>query len=77
MVVPREKRPGLCELDIVTVPPQLSVAVGAFQLTFALHEALAETVIFEGHPVIKGPELSLTMTLKVQVDVLPAASVAV
>jgi len=33
--------------------------------------------MFEGHPVITGLVLSCTVTLKEQVDVFPAASVAV
>ena len=57
--------------------PQLSVAVGAFQVAVALHVASAKTVMFEGHPVITGGESSLTITLNEQVEILPAASVAV
>ena len=33
--------------------------------------------MLEGHPAIRGPVLSCTVTLKEQVDVFPAASVAV
>ena len=39
--------------------------------------ASAVTVMFEGHPVIVGLVLSRTRTLNEQVDVFPAASVAV
>jgi hypothetical protein len=42
----------------VSVPPQLSDTVGAVQLTAAWHEALAFTVMFEGHPAITGFVLS-------------------
>jgi hypothetical protein len=56
---------------------QLSDAVGAAQVAMALHDALADNVIVDGHPVMTGLKLSATMTLKVQVDVLPAPSVAV
>jgi len=56
---------------------QLSVAVGAVHVTFALQDAFAETVMLAGHAVMTGFVLSVTITLKVQVAVLPAASVAV
>ena len=57
-VVPRSKTvPGLFVVVNVT-PVQLSDAVGAVQLTLAWQEALAFTVIFEGHPVITGLVLS-------------------
>ena len=55
----------------------MSVAAGAVQVTFALQDAFAETVMLDGHPVITGLVLSATITLKVQVAVLPATSVAV
>jgi uncharacterized protein YunC (DUF1805 family) len=76
-VVPMEKvLPGA--FVVVSVPPeQLSVNVGAVQVTTAWHDALALTVIFEGQPEITGLVTSWTITLKEQVEVLPAASVAV
>ena len=61
----------------VNVPAQLSDTVGAVQLTVAWQEAFAFTVMFEGHPVITGLVLSTTITLNEQVDMFPAASVAV
>src|SRR6187551_2532786 len=77
-VVPRPKTvPGLFVVVKVNVPAQLSDTVGAVQLTVAWQEALAFTVILAGHPAITGLVLSNTMTLKEQVDVFPAASVAV
>ena len=61
--------------------PQLSVAVGA------VHVAVCEHVIglppfdvrlmFDGQPAITGLVLSTTVTVKLQVDALPAASFAV
>jgi hypothetical protein len=68
--------PGLL-LDEIVPPVQLSVKVGGVQLTTALHEAAAGTVIFAGHPDMTGGILSVTVTLKVHVAVLPAASIAV
>jgi hypothetical protein len=55
----------------------LSEATGTVQLTVALQDAFAETVMLDGQPVIVGLVLSLTITLKVQVAFLPEASVAV
>ena len=78
IVVPRLKMvPGLLVGVNVNMPPQLSETVGAVQLTVAWQDAFALTVMFEGHPVITGPVLSCTITLKEQIDVFPAASVAV
>ena len=52
--------------------------VGAAQVTTLEHsEAVKETLMSEGQPVITGGVLSVTITLKVHVDILPAASVAV
>jgi hypothetical protein len=54
------------------------VEVGGTHVTTFEHSLAARlTVIFDGQPVITGAVLSVTITLKVQVDVLPAASVAV
>ena len=64
-------------LEVIVPPAQLSVKVGGVQLTTALHEAVAGTVIFAGHPDITGGILSVTVTLNERVAVLPAASVAV
>jgi hypothetical protein len=66
-------------LLLVNVPPlQLSVKVGAIQLTTASQdEAFAFTVMLEGQPVITGAVLSTTVTVKEHVAVFPAASVAV
>jgi hypothetical protein len=52
--------------------------VGGVQVTILEHsEAVNETLMLDGQPVITGAVLSLTVTVKVQVDVFPAASVAV
>jgi len=76
-VVPSEKRnPEVCVLVKLAIE-QLSEAVGAVQVAIALQDALAETIMLDGHPVITGLVLSLTITLKVQVAVLPEPSVAV
>ena len=57
---------------------QLSIAVGAVQVTTAEHaEAFVLVVISEGHPLITGAVLSLTITFNEQVDVFPLVSVAV
>jgi uncharacterized protein YunC (DUF1805 family) len=62
----------------VSVPPeQLSVKVGAVQLTTALQEVLAVTVMSEGQPEISGSIRSCTITLNEQVEAFPAASFAV
>ena len=77
-VVPRPKTvPGLFVVVKANVPAQLSDTVGAVHVTVAWQEALPFTVMFEGHPVITGLVLSKTITLKEQVDVISAASVAV
>jgi hypothetical protein len=54
------------------VDPQLSVAVGAIQLTTALH-----VVISEGQPANTGYSESVTTTSNEQLDTLLDASVAV
>jgi hypothetical protein len=76
-VVPKGKRePEACELVKVETE-QLSDAVGAVQVAVAWHDELAEREMFDGQPVMTGLLLSTTMTLKVQVDDRPDASVAV
>ena len=77
IVVPTLKvLPGT--LVLVIVPPlQLSVKLGAVQFTTAWHDAPALTVMSDGHPEIRGFIASCTITLKVHVEVLPAASLAV
>jgi hypothetical protein len=78
-VVPTGKKlPGAFVLVMFTT--QLSVIVGAVQVTFVPHVpafASAFTVIVEGQPEITGLFTSFTTTLNVQVAVLPDASVAV
>jgi hypothetical protein len=78
-VVPTGKNcPGVLLLVIVTA--QLSVTLGGVQLTVVPHVpvvVLAFTVSVPGQLVITGLFASFTTTLKVQVAVLPDASVAV
>ena len=60
-----------------TTPAQLSLAVGAVQLTTAPH--LSASVPWEmplGQPLMTGGVLSVTVTVKGQVLELPAPSVA-
>src|SRR5688500_12308620 len=78
MVVPREKMaPEECVLVSVT-PVQLSVAVIADHVAVAWQELFAERIMSDdGHPAITGLVLSITITLKVHIDVFPAASFAV
>jgi hypothetical protein len=76
-VVPSENRdPDVCVL-VKLETEQLSEAVGAVQVPIALQDALEDNVMFDGQPVMTGLVLSVTTTLKVHVDVLPAPSVAV
>jgi hypothetical protein len=77
VVVPKEKRLPEGLLGVSVVDPQFSETVGTSQLTTAWHDAVALTVMFPGHPVITGGELSMTFTLKEHVAEFPAASVAV
>jgi hypothetical protein len=57
---------------------QLSAAVGAVQVTTALHEvALAETLMLAGQKNITGARLSFNVMVNEQELALPAASVAV
>jgi hypothetical protein len=63
---------------VITDPAQLSVAVGATQLTTAPHmPGVLVVVTFTGHEVKTGNSLSVTETVNAQVAVLPLASVAV
>jgi hypothetical protein len=77
VVVPRVKTDPEFLFVVRVAPPQLSETVGAFQLTRASQFAFALAVIFVGHPDIVGAMLSTTVTLKEQVAIFPAASVAV
>lgn len=70
VVVPFGKvEPGLWEA--VKVAAQLSDTNGGVQLTVALQDAPAVAVILGGQPVKTGLSASVTVTLKVQVDVFP------
>ncbi len=62
----------------MVAPAQLSVAVGAVQVTTLPHvPGVLLSVWFEGHPVIVGLRLSTIVIVNVHVEVLDAASVAV
>ena len=68
--------PGLWVL--VTVAPQLSVAVGAVHVTAALHTpASLLTVMSAGVPEKTGSSPSVTVMSKLSVVSLPSASFAV
>jgi hypothetical protein len=60
-----------------TIAAQLIVVGGVHVTTFEHSLAARLTVIFDGQPVMTGGVLSVTVTLKVHVDLFPAASVAV
>ena len=76
-MVPTEKRsPGLWVL--VKVAPQLSVVVGAVQVTTAPHRVASLVWLMSaGMPAMAGFSLSTTVTVKEVVTELFAASVAV
>jgi hypothetical protein len=74
-VVPRlNVAPGIIS-DVIVA--QL-IVVGDVHVTTFEHSLAAKlTVMFDGHPVITGAVGSVTVTLNTQVDLFPAASVAV
>jgi hypothetical protein len=59
------------------VTEQLSVATGGLHDATPLQDALAETLIVDGHNVRTGGILSTTVTLNEQSVLLPVPSVAV
>jgi hypothetical protein len=74
-VVPRlNVDPGRIS-DVIVA--QLMVVGGVHVAIFEHSFVARPTVMFDGQPVMTGAVLSVTITLKVQVDTLPAASVAV
>jgi len=76
VVVPKGKASPLLWLLVKLATEQLSLAVGAVQVAIALQELPALMLMFAGHPPITGAVLSVTVTVKEQVAVLPLASVA-
>jgi hypothetical protein len=62
---------------LVNVTEQLSVADGGVQVTIPPHDELAEMDMSDGHPVMTGLLLSVTVTLNAHIAVFPPASVAV
>ena len=77
MVVPIGKLlPGAKPLVSAMDPPaQLSVKVGAVHVAVAVQEASAFTLMLLGQPAITGTVTSVTVTVKEQLTLLPAASV--
>ena len=62
---------------VMVAPEQLSVTPGTVQEAVAVQAAPAFTEMLVGQPVITGLVASTTVTVKAQVAVLPAPSVAV
>lgn len=70
-----EVNPEVCT---ILTPAQLSFADGAGQVTIAEHKpGLLLVVMLVGHVIKVGAWLSITVTVNVQVEVFPLASVAV
>jgi hypothetical protein len=76
-VVPKVNELPDARVVVNVTGPQLSEAMGAVHVAMALHVESALSVMFEGHPLITGLVLSITVTLNVHVDMFPAPSVAV
>jgi len=78
VVVPTAKQDPDAGLHTVVAPGQLSLAVGGGKVT-AAHGSLIVAVlaVLLAGQVIEGGCVSLTVTLKVHIAVLPAPSVAV
>jgi hypothetical protein len=66
--------PGRTGLEILA---QVFTVGGSQDTTFEHSDASSETLMSEGQFEITGAVLSVTITLNVQVDLFPAASVAV
>jgi hypothetical protein len=77
VVVPIGKKLPVTALVVMVAPGQLSLNVDAVKLTTAPHWlASLDTVMFEGQ-LITGACVSFTVTVKLQLVMLPDASVAV
>ena len=75
--MPTGKEEPLAKLTVTVGVTQLSVAVGAIQVTlFAQIPGVLSTKIFEGHDVNTGAFVSFTLTVNEHVAILPAASAA-
>src|SRR6266496_3708023 len=72
VVVPTAKvAPGFRSQVTATGPAQLSIAVGAVQVTTAPQRALSvPCVMLAGQPLITGASSSLTVIMNVQVELL-------
>jgi hypothetical protein len=78
VVVPTGKKLPDAGLELTVTPGQLSLADGKLYVTTAPHWLVVLfTVMFAGQLPIVGFCASTTVTVNVQLDVLPAASVAV
>jgi hypothetical protein len=80
VVVPRAKALPLAgpAVRVIVAPVQLSLAVGSVQVATASQAPGAVfTVMLVGQPLITGAVTSTTVTVKEQVEVSPAPSVAV
>jgi hypothetical protein len=75
-VVPKANELPDARVVVNVTVPQLSLASGATHAAIALQVESAESVMLDGQLVITGLVVSTTVTLNVQVDTLPAPSVA-
>jgi hypothetical protein len=65
------------EANAIVAPAQLSLTVGAVQVAMDVQAAPAFTLMLLGQAAITGAVTSTTVTVKEQVELLPAASMAV
>ena len=78
MVVPKANESPLLCVEVKVSTAQLSVVVGAVQVTMAAQlPASADCVMSAGVPLMAGSSSSVTVTSKELVVVLPWMSVAV
>ena len=78
VVVPTAKELPEAKSESKESIPQLSAAEGSVQVTVVAHKpASAEAVMSEGMPLMLGASLSVTVTVKLSVVVLPDSSSAV
>jgi len=76
-LTPKAKVDPFVGLQITEASAQLSVAVGAGQVTTALQTPLSFVALMLAGQAMAGFSVSLTMTAKLQLLVFPLASVAV
>jgi hypothetical protein len=75
-VTPWPKVDPLAGVQLTVATAQLSVATGADQVAMAVHTPVSVFFVISAGQVMPGCWVSLTITVKLQVLVLPAASVA-